>query len=87
MKHLPGSVISEEEALGWGKYVGIDEDGSARVFKKEPIKIGSTWVPDKFPSKMYPACYRMNVEYPEHMHGKKLKRRKQDGEKFYEPVT
>lgn len=87
MKHLPGSVIKKESALDWGKWVGIDEDGSARVFKKEPIKIGKTWVPDKFPGKMYPACYRIETEYPEHMHGKKLKRRKQDGEKFYEPVT
>ena len=28
---------------------------------------------------------KVETEYPEHMHGKKLKRRKKDGEKFYEP--
>ena len=75
MKHLPGSELEKEEALDWGKYVGVDDDGSARVFKKEPVKIGKTWVPDKFPGKMYPGCYRMNVEYPEHLHGKKLVRK------------
>jgi len=75
MKHLPGSTLSEQEALGWGKYVGIDEDGTARVFKKDPVKAGDTWIPDKFPSKMYPACYEMETEYPEHLHGKKLVRK------------
>ena len=83
MKRQPGSVISEDDALDWGKYVGIDEDGTARVFKKEPIKIRKVWVPDKFPKQMYPACYEMKTEYPEHLHGKKLKRK--SGE--YIPVT
>jgi len=64
-----------DDALDWGKYVGIDEDGTARVFKKKPIKIGKVWVPDKFPKQMYPACYEMKTEYPEHLHGRKLKRK------------
>ncbi len=86
MRHLPGSVISEEEALDWGKYVGVDEDGTARVFKKEPVKAGDTWIPDKFPKKMYPACYRMQTEYPERYHGKKLVRKSSGGEKSYVPA-
>lgn len=87
MKHVPGSVISKEDALSWGRWIGIDQDGSARVFKKEPMKIKGKWVPDKFPKQMYPSCYPVEMEYPDHMDGKKLKRRKQDGEKFYELVT
>lgn len=84
MKYLPGSTLTEESALGWGRWLGIDEDGSARVFKKEPIKIKGRWVPDKFPNQMLCSCYAVEMEYPEHMHGKKMKRRRQKGEKFYE---
>lgn len=87
MKHLPGESLTKQEALDWGKYVGVDEDGTARVFKKEPVKAGDTWIPDKFPSQMYPACYSIDVNYEPHLHGRMLKREREDGEKFYRPVA
>jgi hypothetical protein len=85
MRHLPGSELTKKQALDWGKYVGVDDDGSARVFKKEPVKAGGTWIPDKFPSQMYPACYRLEETFPERFHGRKLVRTSEDGEKFYRP--
>lgn len=86
MKHLPGTELKETEALSWGKYVGVDDDGTARVFKKEPVKAGGTWIPDKFPDKMYPACYPMETEYPERYHGKLLVRKSSNNEKSYVPA-
>jgi hypothetical protein len=86
MNHLPGTELTEGESLDWGKYVGIDEDGSARVFKKEPVKIGDVWAPDEFPAQGQPGCYRINAEYPESKHGRLLKRKKSGGEKSFVPV-
>lgn len=85
MSILPGERLTKTEALKWGKWIGIDDDGSARVFKKKPVKIAKTWVPDEFPDKMYPGCYRVETEYPEHLHGSLLKRKKSDGEKAFVP--
>lgn len=86
MRHLPGHVLSEEQAIEWGNWIGIDEDGSARVFSKEPIKVGDVWVPDEFPGKMYPGCYRVNMEYPESKHGQLLKRKESGNESAFVPV-
>jgi hypothetical protein len=82
MKHLPGTKLTEHEALDWGKYVGVDEDGSARVFKKQPVKAGDTWIPNKFPDKMYPACYRLENDYPEYS-GQLLVRKSKNGDTVY----
>lgn len=84
--HLPGTLLTESEALDWGKYLAIDPDGSARVFKHEPIKVGGRWVPDKFPGKMAPACYPVDEEYEDHLEGRLLERKISGGDRFYVKV-
>jgi len=71
----PGTVLSIEEALGHSKWLAIDSDGTARSFTHEPVRIEGKWVPDRFPTEFKAACYRVDADYPEHMHGKKLKRK------------
>jgi len=80
---MPSERLTRAKALKWGKWIGIDDDGSARVFKKKPVKIGSTWVSDEFPGKMYPACYRLEDDYKDHLHGCLLRRDTKNGEKFF----
>jgi hypothetical protein len=57
MKFSADNVLSESEALDWGRYLAVDEDGSSFVFKKEPQKLGGRWFTRDFPKEAYPACF------------------------------
>lgn len=45
-----------EEAQDFGRWLAVDADGSAHVFRKKPVVIAGRWVPDKFPTGCVRAC-------------------------------
>lgn len=73
MKLLPGTTVTRKQALEHFRWLAVDEDGSARVFEKKPVKVENTWVPDEFPSNGYPACYRVEGDF-EDKSGRLLKK-------------
>lgn len=68
---------------GFGRWLAVDNSGSAHVFKKEPLKMDGLWVPDKFPSTFARAC--IDAGQLPHLSGKLFKRRTESGEYKWEP--
>jgi hypothetical protein len=61
--------LTEQESLDWGKWLAVDDDGSARVFKSKPMKVSGYWITRDFPKKMYAACYRVEGSFNEYWSG------------------
>lgn len=58
----PGVTIENEDSLEQFRWLGVNEDGTVRLFEDKPIKAGGTWVPEEFPDD-YSSCYRLEDNY------------------------
>jgi hypothetical protein len=74
-----------EEAEKHGKWLAVDPDGSARVFRCRPEMIAGMWVPSEFKSDFAPACVDAG-RFPG-MEGRLMRRRRKGGEYRWEIET
>lgn len=57
------NVLSEREALDWGKFLAVDDSGEAFVFKKRPQKLEGFWMTREFSTDMSPSCFKTEGDY------------------------
>jgi hypothetical protein len=69
----------DQEAQEFGKWLAVDDDGTAHVFRKKPTeKIRGKWITTNFESGVQRAC--VSAGTVPNFEGKLLKRKKRDGE-------
>lgn len=71
-----------KEAEEFGRWLAVDNDGTAHVFRQQPTNIAGKWVPDSFPTGCVKAC--VPAGNLSNFSGQLFKRRTRQGEHTWE---